>query len=532
MEKLIKKHILVLISSSIVFIYLVITLPAWLGSNHFLFNLEPYPDGLLYALSGRNIAMGRDFGLFYRDAHLQLWVPPLYSLVLATGYFVHLHPSTFYLVNTTLGALTVLGITYFVHKITKNPLAAFVAGVVYVAHAYIIWLPSVPMTENISLFIFTYALLTLLQNKTTIQSNIGMGILILGLILTRYANIVTSGLFFLLLIVKNRVNLYFLFQKQKQVLLLGTLIALIAVLTGLYRSGVLQLLISTGIRFVSALINGSRFYSFQFLVSNITSYSSIVLGFPHTFLWLRTALTSPFLLLSSCLTWVYLFRSQNNLFRWQSLVLFGAFLSLFPVLLVFYYVDSRYVIHLIPILAVTLGLGFNQLQQKKSLVVAIVVSFLLLTLHATTQISLYKEILINNWLHRSQAWQYQAIQSFNTSLPDQALLITALPPFLVDAYQEKPYRVLPLSPAQEFLQKEEYVWGDDVPYSDLLVGYEKWLEEGRELYISNAYVTHQQAVIADFEAFKERFYLQLVSEGCLQACNLYRLQLKPVSSQN
>jgi hypothetical protein len=115
---------------------------------------------------------------------------------------------------------------------------------------------------------------------------------------------------------------------------------------------------------------------------------------------------------------------------------------------------------------------------------------------------------------------------FNNHLEEEVLIITALPPFLVDVYQTTSYRVLPMSPDQEFLSKKQYVWGDDINYADLRGTYREWLEEGRELYISNAYITHQQSVIEDYESYKESFEFEIMAEGCDQACNIYRLSLK------
>ncbi len=159
---------------------------------------------------------------------------------------------------------------------------------------------------------------------------------------------------------------------------------------------------------------------------------------------------------------------------------------------------------------------------------AVIISLIIIGVHSLHQISLFKEIISFNVLHRSTAWQYQAIKQFDLYFLDKSdvKIITALPPFLVDAYQETEYRVLPLSQSQEFLQKKELVWGTDVPYENLMEGYITWLKQSKRLFISNAYITHQQSVIEDYEAYKTQFDLELVSSGCLDACNIYELHLK------
>ena len=132
-------------------------------------------------------------------------------------------------------------------------------------------------------------------------------------------------------------------------------------------------------------------------------------------------------------------------------------------------------------------------------------------------------------MHRSQSWQQQAVVelSGNSVIDDTAYLITALPPSLFAVYGPQSHQILPLSKNQEFIQTGKNLWTDELTDSQNLLGeYQLWLEEGRTLYITNAYITHQQAVIEDYEAFKTRFDLELVSEGCQEACNLYRLNLK------
>ena len=68
-------------------------------------------------------------------------------------------------------------------------------------------------------------------------------------------------------------------------------------------------------------------------------------------------------------------------------------------------------------------------------------------------------------------------------------------------------------------------WGDSVDYKNLLNDYRSMIDDGQKLYLSNAYITHQQSVVEDYESYKDEFGLELVLEGCLGACNLYLLSL-------
>ena len=70
------------------------------------------------------------------------------------------------------------------------------------------------------------------------------------------------------------------------------------------------------------------------------------------------------------------------------------------------------------------------------------------------------------------------------------------------------------------------MWGTELDYTDLSASYKRLLENGTRLYISNAYVTQQASVIADYEQLKQQFELELVSEGCDHACDIYLVKKK------
>ena len=253
------------------------------------------------------------------------------------------------------------------------------------------------------------------------------------------------------------------------------------------------------------------------------------LGFPSPFLWLNYPVTSAGLFLSALGILIVKLKKGIALERWQSGVLLIAFLSQLPLLLVFYTVDARYSLFSLPVIALSSAWLFSDLSKKFSVNHAAVALVVLLGLHLVQQLPLAKQLVGNNLLHRSQAWQYQSIKHIDTFFSsisqDNFLLITALPPHLVDAYAERDLPLLPLSPDQEFLQKSELVWGKNLHYDDLHTEFRNQLKEGKTLFITNAYVTHQHSVIQDFENIKENFELELVSEGCEGACTIYLITL-------
>ncbi len=509
--------------------YLLLTLPALLSTNHILYNLEPYPDGLLYALSARNAAEGRGLQLVNEDSVIPIWVPPLYAYSLVPGYALSSSPNIYYVINVLFGVLALVLLMYLAKKMFKSPLAGIIAGGVYLAHALVTWVASVPMTENLSPLLLLMALTGLLLPRRKIWLTVSLAG-ILGLFLTRYSVILTVLILAALLVAR------YAWGKNRQLYTVSAIVGLLAAsAAALILSTLSSLNIFTVARsFVSALMNGTQYFNLAFIPNNFVQYSKSLLGFPTQFLWQNKAFSSAAITLPT-LGYLLLQLNQRGLKqKWQSLVILLVFLSQYPILLVFYTVDTRYSILGLPLLALGAAGLFSYLKNKHTLKIAGVVLALMLGILGVTQLPLYREILANNILHRSQAWQYESIQHFNsffeTNNNPEAILITALPPHLVEAYQNTPYRLLPLSEKQEFMQKKLDAWGSDVFYEDLTQEYVLRLERGEQIYISNAYITHQHEVVEDFERLGREFNLKQVSEGCDGACNLYLLQPLPVQN--
>lgn len=500
-----------------VVMYLCFTLPALADPDHQLKNLEPYPDGLLYALGAQSLSQGNSLGLHYQQTSLNLWVQPVYPMFLSVVYLLWQAPPAFYLVNVILGLTTLVLLNAVLNTFTIPRSAVFFGLSLYLSHAWVWWLPSLPMTENIILPLFLagiYGLLRKNQNKTLFLTLFSFGFLFL----TRYSVILTTltGVVLLLSLVGYRASRPAKFAGGLIFILLVAMIY--GVMIGQGRDPLL-LVVDT---FQSILV-GDHFWGLRYLWPNLQFYLKSLIGFPQYWLWWSLPFTSVGVTLSAAVGfWLY---RKSHLIEVASLALLGA--SIYPLLLVFYQADLRYSVLILPILVIGVTLAVSKTWHTRPLWGLLLMAVILL--FQLPQLSIFKNILSNNLLHRSTAWQYRAIQAFDQFAVQQSgevMIITALPPHLVDAYQIEPYRVLPLSPAQEFLQKKQFVWGSDVHYEDLLAGYRQWLEEGKVLYISNAYVTHQQSVIDDYEAYKKHFKLELVVEGCQQACNVYQLKLK------
>ncbi len=492
--------------------YIAVTLPAFFQSQHLFHNLEPYPDGLLYALSGRNWALGRGLHLTFSFGSVPLWVPPLYPLVLGIGYYLSSAVNTFYLVNCFLGSMTLYFLFLVVRHFTPKPGYQLLILGLYLSHSLLWWLPSVPMSENLSLLIFTGLIWSLFQPLTKKNTLLTITFLI-SLLLTRYSTIGLVAFSGLVLLVKMKQYL-----SLKKVIVMCLFLLSLGELV-LRSMGTSSMLLLQGT--FSQIWQGSEFYNFCFIWPNTLIYLKSLLWQQGPFLWLTNSLSSFAVVGLFMAGLVKQVRQQQWL---DFTILTGLFLSVFPLQLVFYTADTRYILYVLPIMLAGIAslVGNSQQTFRWS---AILVLAILLNLFLGQNLA--KQVIANNWLGRSQAWQQQAVFQFNQTLPENAQIITTLPPFLVDAYQDKFYRILPLSSSQEFLSKKQYIWGYDINYADLIQNYTDWLNQGETLYISNAYITHQQKVIDDFERYKQVFELELIATGCQNACNIYQLHLQP-----
>ena len=498
-------------------IFLGLTLPAIFQKTHFLQNLEPYPDGILYALSARNFVQGEGMQLSYQGSELRYWVPRLYSIALIPGYLISTNSTTFYVYNVFLGLASLALLLYIVRTTTKSWVALVVAGLVYLSHTYILWLPSVPMAENLALPLFLAAVLGLVRMRDGWRySLLAFGAAGL-LFLTKLSLAGVIGMILLLLVV----GLYQGLTKKRRAAswIISGAVAIIFAL-------------QYGETLLSLLSGESPFYGFRFLLGNLNAYGQMLLGSEGNFLWLRISLSSIGVLgIFVFAVWQFL-RSKALEWRRRGLILLALFLAQFPIMLIFYVADARYIILTVPIFALAAGwlsefwLEFFKSRRQRSVFFLLV--GLALIIQLWVQLPLVRQVVAANLLGRTVGWQREEIKEFDKVLvseSDEAYLITALPPFLVDAYSEGNYRVLPMSSSQEFLQKSQWVWGSDLEPEEYPVDlnniYGELLAEGKKVYISNAYISHSHEVVLDYEELQKTYSFELVSEGCLGTCNVY-----------
>jgi hypothetical protein len=507
--------------------YLGLTFTSPFSDRHVLLNLEPYPDGVFYLNAAQNIARHGKFSVTYQDFNFQPIITPLYAYVLALGFLVTSNPGVFYVINVILGAVSLIALILTLKLISPRPEVVFLGILIYFSHVMLLWLPSLPMAENVVLSLFItclYSYFRFLKNKQWWELAITI-ILICGLVFSKYTLVGPAAVLALAVLVK------LIAHKSWQQL--GWSLALFILAAGLFMFTQLQSGFNPLFLFITIPVERTVpqlapvkqvFYSSQFMVPNLTQYAKSLVGVftdVGRFLWLRYPLTTIGLVGTFLvgLSWLA-GKGQRG-----SLLFLWLFLSQFPILLIFYVADQRYLILTAPLLAVGLSYLVSHVKAKARGIVTVLITLSVL-LQLWTQLPLLRMLIADNWLHRSVAWQYEAVKVFNTQLPSESYVITVLPPILVDFYSEHHYSLLPLSQKQEFLDKKQFIWGNQLNYENLLATYQELLAEGKAVYVTNAYLSSQHEFEPEFKAIFEAFETKEVASGCFGTCNLYQLHLK------
>ncbi len=508
-------------------LFLLMTLPALVSDKHILFNLEPYPDGLVYTVPARNLVLTGHFIIGDRGQLLKPLVPPLYSLALLPGFLITSHPAVFYVINLILGLLQLIFLGLTLHHLTPKKLWLGVGMALYALNAWWWWLPTVPLAENLGVFLFILSIWWWTAPTWTQKTAYGLMATAVALAFTKYIYIGVAGL--LALGVIGRLWQQRQWRQLSVVMGIGGIGGLLFVAfhvwNGMNPLGVFDWLFNKG-QVQNPTYHGESFYSFKYIVPNTLAYVDILLGQTKQLLWLQEPLTSGWLtILGFAGLGVAGFYPK---LRHKALALLLLFLAQWPLLIIFITVDARYALTNVIVVVLTIVVVGTYLTSKKAwlwLGLCLVGLFHLLWI----QIPLTKQIISQNWLHRTRAWQYESIQVMNLTFQDknEVQIITALPPFLVEMYQTEKYQTLPLSKNQEYLNKDKLIWDSEIGYGDLPFWFEQQLRAGQTLYITNAYITHSHEVVADFEGLKNRFVFETVATGCEHACDIYQLKLRP-----
>ncbi len=537
-------------------------------------NLEPYPDTIHYINSARSFIEGYGLQIYREGRMLKMSVPPLYSVILIPLFSIHNDVRMFYFTNVILALLSFWLFYKILRKLLStndhrlmlaprslgevgtNDLIIFITLFLYVTNYFFYWYPSLAMAENLTLFLFlsNLYLMVVPLNKFTI---------ILGAVipfcffLTKYANIPLTASFLLMfgikLLLENR--------KGKNKLLVNNLIVfggsifamfIVMVFTESFPgTGSLKALFGNMIPQVATktqVSSGGGWFSIQYMKDFLPKYIRALFGgYSVHFLWDTTPILpiyiAPFGIIGLL---VALFSNKTRLFAATLLI---ALLSSILFMSTFYSIDMRYIYHAIPTLLIgfalfwkmmathkvpssmRIHLPFFNAKNRNSNVLCIILLFILFMFYSVTNAVRLKKQIMLNIKYAETPWYYISVLKLNEYFKNypkskkEPVVISAMIPYYIDFYSNGEYALLPMSHSQEFRTQKDAAWGT-FDYTDLIMLYTKILYSGHEVFVHNYGIGNEKPLQEDFKKIQDNFILTKVKDGCYDACNIWKLEIK------
>ena len=502
-------------------------------------NLEPYPDTFHYLVPATSFVSGTGFNITRGFGDIKPSVPPLYSIALMPFFLINKDVRMFYFSNVIMSLASLYIFYLILKKLTPNRWIIGFGLLIISSNYYIYWYPQWAMAENLLLPLFLSALYLLLQ-KVSPKNMLLSSVIATSMYLTKYAAAPISLFYifiyiFKILMERNGVRelpkyffflsivgapaLVFLYTYNNVNHLQSLLGIILHVFPGVFNS---QQIISEGAK---------EWISSYFLINNFPRYFRATLGEPERFLWDFSPILPRYLsiagyaglLLGAC-------QKRTRLFFLALIILLFAQMVFIST---FYAIDMRYLYNAIPTLILGTTILFislsNILTKRKvaKLLPAFIITIALFYLVINAQ--RFKNQIMLNLKYYEVPWYYKSVLVLNDFFTkndfgkdEKPLVISSIPPFLIDYYSNGKYDILPLSLSQEFRTNRELVWGPG-DYSNLHNLYRDYLKKGRLLYVSTYGLGNDGGLHTAFDEIKSDFTLTEVYDGCFTQCKIYTL---------
>ncbi len=538
------KKIGMMIAFAVIILYLLLIYKDPFSERTLIPNFEPQPDTFNYIDPALNLVKGKSFNL-NRDGRIRVQaVPPLYSLSLMPMFLLKKDPRMAYYANVILSLTSLLFFWLILQKVFINKFIVFSLLILYVTNYFIYWVPSLIMAENLTLTLFLISIFFILSKSGKISQILLAGLAI-GLYATKYANIPLTLTIIFLSLGKIVFTKTILRQKIKLTtfFLITVLLffAILAVFEGFTKGNNIFTQIFEHLSSIEKSIpknassvvgSNSTWFGVQYVRQNLPLYVNSLFGSPNRFLWDQTPLVPKFIAIFALAGIISgVFSKKNKLL---SLILLLSIFSSVIFMSTFYTFDARYIYIAIPSLIIGFGLFLtlieNRLLNKKIIFNLLISVFIFIYL--LNNFTRIKSQISLNLRYAETPWNYIAVLKMNEYFTyqkvvsgKQPVLISALPPFLIDYYSNGNFSLLPLSYEQEFRGIKEIVWGPN-DYSDLPKLYKKYLNDGYDVYVSRAGLGNEGYTNRDFNMIVNEFDTRLVQPGCFDQCNIYSVKLK------
>lgn len=514
-------------------------------------NLEPYPDTFNYITPALNLIHGNGFNMNREGRVVKPSVPPLYSLSLIPLFYIKQDPRMAYYTNVVLAFTSLFFFWAILKKISKYKLIVYTILILYITNYFLYWVPSIIMAENLILTLSLAAFYFLLSEISLFNSAI-ISLVAVGLYATKFATIPIATLIAVLYLIKIwgykitssrkfKVTIFFIFNSIifYSLLAIGEwlskgsniFIQIYGSILHIYHS-IIQSIIGSKVDGGSSITYISSWFGIEYIGDNFPNYLKSILGSPNRFLWDSTPLLPNFVAIPG-LVGIFLSLLIKK-YRFLASILILLIFGLIAFMSTFYSFDARYIYIAIPSILIGFGL-FLTILENKVLKWKILFNFLILIficLYLISNFTRIKSQISLNLRYAETPWNYIAVLKMNEYFTKDKIidskkpvLISALPPFLIDYYSNGNYTLLPLSYEQEFRGIKELVWGPN-DYSDLPKLYIKYLKEGFDVFVSRAGLGNEGYTNRDFNTIVSEFDTQLVLSGCYDQCSIYSIKIK------
>lgn len=542
LESLFQRTLLIIIF--ITFLLLLYKNP--FSERNLIPNLEPFPDTIHYLNPPLSFLEGKGFVIEREGRILIPAVPFLYPASLIPGFILNHDVRFFYFTNLIFALLGMVFFYKFLLRLINSFYINLFILFLYVTNYFIYWYPNLPMAENLILLLYSIGLY-LLISKSSLKNAFAAGFLSISFYATKYASVSLMLTFILFYFVKTSLGLL---NKRRGYLQILTVFGL-SVFVGLSIFFILDYLIRGNNIFFQLLEhfnplvksqisqtpsqpNNSSWFSFMYFNDHLKIYLGAIIGVPMRFLWDFTPLIPKYIGLFGIIGMLMNILIDGHRFISIALLM----LILVPTIAIspFYTADARYIYHAIPSLLAGFGLFlmfthniFVHFRMKKIFFILLISLFIFYTANNFYRL---KYQIVLNLKYAETPWYYISVKETNNFFREvssdtnqKKYLISALPPYFIDFYSNDSYILLPLSNEQEFRKRFNVVFGGD-DYSNLILLYERKLKEGDTVFLSSSGLS--EGHLRDtFKKITEYFDTQKVHSGCFDACNIYRLNLRP-----
>jgi len=507
-----------------VIVYLALAFKNPFKTNSLISNLEPPPDVFYYSVPAWNLTHGNGFKMMAFGKEISQLSTPFYGIYLVPFFAVFNDVRSYYFANIFLGIVSI----FIFLKLTEVLFGKekwflnFGLGLVLVTNFYFYNLPTLLMAENI-LIPLTLMAVILMFNKLDLF-NFSFNLAVMAMLaftkMSSYPVILIEGIVLLVKLIQSK---FWLNISKKNIYFLSILSLLLIIFA-------LVKVVMPGIKaFPQASASGN--FSTRYISKTFPIYFKEFFGTGGSYLWYNNQQIEKFVaIISVCGLALGLFLKK---YRSKVFILLSIILGVTLFHSMMSYPEGRYISTVIPLFILFSGIIFNELKFNFLMGIFLIIYFLsrgtVNGFYERKATSLKRQILNNQLEENETPWNYKAIENFNDYFKDKkdVYLGTILNPFYIMFFGNGNYQFLPLSLRQEFSDVGKNFTGQYVEKDKTLVDlYKRILSEGKELYVTNYYLTYYKGSLdAEYYNLEKVFKFTQVKDGCLGECKIYKLEL-------